>query len=398
VARSVARERNERLFLAGGVVRDLLLGRPVRDVDLVVEGDAPAFARRLAARLAATARVHARFSTATLALPDGETLDVAATRRETYARPGALPDVAAGAPIEDDLARRDFTINALALEVGSKTRLLDPLGGRDDLARGLVRALHEASFRDDPTRALRAVRYANRLGFRLEPATRRWIADSTKAGALDRISADRLRRELRLILEEPRRSTAVRCLQKMGIAAAIHPALGRPAAPARLRRTEALVARTGSAASWRCYLFAWMADASAVEAAGVAQRLGMSGAQQRRLLAWPGDVARLPAGLAGRARSEVRRAARDLRLDEILAIASGLGAADARALLAAAPGSRGPRLSIRGGDLLAAGVPAGPALGRALQLTLAALEDGRVDPSPSAELAFALRAARQENA
>lgn len=389
-------ERGERLFLAGGVVRDLLLGRPIRDVDLVVEGDGPAFARALATQLGVGARVHDRFATATLTLPGASSLDVAATRRERYARPGDLPEVAVGAPIEEDLARRDFTINALALELGSKTRLLDPLGGRKDLARGLVRALHEGSFRDDPCRALRAVRYANRLAFRLEPATRQWLAAAMAAGALQVLSADRLRRELRLILEEPLRAAAVQRLQAVGAAGAIHPALApKPPALTRLRRTETLARREGSSATWLCYLLGWMADASEAQAAGVAKRLGMSGSEGRRMLAWPGTVARFPAGLAQQAPSALRLSLRGLSCDEIVALASGLGAADSRALLTAAPESPGPALSIRGADLLAAGVPAGPAIGRALERTLAALRDGSIEPS--AELAFALRVARRGN-
>src|SRR5215471_8285090 len=133
VARTVAREGGERLFLAGGVVRDLLLGREVRDVDLVVEGDALAFARRLAERLGAMLRTHERFATATLERRGGHRLDVAATRRERYVRSGALPDVMPGVPIEQDLGRRDFSINALALELARRPRLLDPFAGRDDL-------------------------------------------------------------------------------------------------------------------------------------------------------------------------------------------------------------------------------------------------------------------------
>src|SRR5262245_7312968 len=102
-ARALARQRGERLYLAGGVVRDLLLGRTVRDVDLVVAGDAAAFSHALGKTMGASHRVHGRFGTATLELPSGERIDVAAARRESYARPGALPDVVVGAPIEEDL-------------------------------------------------------------------------------------------------------------------------------------------------------------------------------------------------------------------------------------------------------------------------------------------------------
>jgi tRNA nucleotidyltransferase (CCA-adding enzyme) len=336
VARTVAGEVGERLFLAGGVVRDLLLGRSVRDVDLVVEGDAIAFARRLADRLGATRREHGRFATATLELAEGRRLDVAATRRERYARSGALPDVATGVPIEEDLSRRDFSINAMALALAKPPRLLDPLGGRDDLRRGIVRVLHDRSFADDPTRIFRAIRYATRLGFRLAPTTRRALGEAVADGALERISADRLRREIRLILEEPDRARAVDRMRRLGVAVAVRPILARPGAVARLRRAE-------KSADWLCYLRAWMGDAADVDIDGVASRLGLSRADRRRLRA------------AGRGPEE---------------------------------------LSVRGADLVAAGVPSGPVIGRALARTRAALEQGRLDPRDA--LAFALRTARGE--
>ncbi|HVQ54139.1 MAG TPA: polya polymerase, partial [Thermoanaerobaculia bacterium] len=202
-------------------MRDLDLGRPVRDVDLVVEGGGIEFARELSARLEAAVREHGRFGTATLTLGTGEKIDVASTRRETYAHPGALPEVTAGASIEEDLARRDFTINAMALGLWPPRRRIDPFGGRQDLARGIVRALHARSFLDDPTRGFRAVRYANRLGFRIHPATRREIAAAPALRALGRVSGDRLRREIRLIFEEPRRGRATAQLGALGLARAV---------------------------------------------------------------------------------------------------------------------------------------------------------------------------------
>ena len=148
-------------------MRDLLLGRPVVDLDLSVEGDVADFATRLAGTLSAKRKVHARFATATLTLPSGERLDISGARHEHYEWPGALPRVRPGASIEEDLVRRDFTINALALEVAPGRRLVDPFGGRRDLEAGAIRFLHPGSAIDDPTRAYRAVRYANRLGFRI---------------------------------------------------------------------------------------------------------------------------------------------------------------------------------------------------------------------------------------
>lgn len=371
-------------------MRDLLLGRRVRDLDLVVTGDATRFARALAARLGATVRAHDRFSTATLTLPTGEIVDIAAARTERYAAPGALPTVASGATIAEDLARRDFSIHALALELGGGRRLVDPLGGATDLARRLVRTLHPRSFRDDPTRGFRAVRYAHRLGFRLAPATRRELAAALRGGALDTISGDRLRRELRLLFGEPDRAGALARLEAAGIDGAIDPALRRrPGARGRLRRLERKTARPAPA-SWETYLLAWLGPSSDAEAASTAARLSLAGGEARTVRGWPAVLATLAAAAKGPV-AALRRALRDAGPDAAVAAEASLPPREARAIRALR-GSPEPRLSIRGADLRAAGVPSGPAIGRALARTLAALEEGRVDRS--GELAFALRAAR----
>ena len=309
-------------------------------MDLVVEGDALAFSRRLAERLGAMLRTHERFATATLERRGGHRLDVAATRRERYVRSGALPDVMPGVPIEQDLGRRDFSINALALELARRPRLLDPFAGCDDLRGGLVRILHAESFLDDPTRILRAVRYAARLGFRLAPSTRARLVAALEAGALDRISPDRLRRELRLILEEPGRAEGVALLRRLGVDTAVHPALARPGAAARIRHAGA------GAPGWLCYLRAWMGDAADDQIDAVASRLGLSRAERRALLGPPRGT-------------------------------TAIGA-------------------LRGADLIAAGVPPGPAIGRALARTRDAIDAGRLDAQDA--LAFALRAAREGDA
>jgi tRNA nucleotidyltransferase (CCA-adding enzyme) len=380
-ARQLARERGIPLYLAGGVVRDLFLDRPTRDLDLVVEGDGIEFARAIAARLGASIREHPRFGTAALEVPGGAALDVAATRRETYPHPGALPAVVAGASIEEDLARRDFTVNAMAFELEPGRRRIDPFGGAADLARGVIRQLHARCFFDDPTRALRAVRYANRLGFRIHPETRRAIAAALAQGALGRISGDRLRREMRLIFEEPRRARAIATLGALGVAGAIEPALGagRKAA-ARAARAEALSGCVAGQTTWLCYLLAWMWQAGEREVERVADRLALSGPEGRVLRRWPETAARLADGALAKGTSN----------DELVAAASALPARQRRALLAGAA-ARGVRLAIRGADLVAAGVPAGPAVGAALSRTLAARQDGRIRADD--ELAFALAAA-----
>ncbi len=150
------------VYVVGGPVRDILIGMPVKDLDFVVEGDGPALAGWLAGELGGEVRTHPRFGTSTLVMAHGR-VDIVTARRETYPQPAVLPHVSPGS-IGDDLARRDFTINALAIPLGqTKPKIIDPQGGIQDLRSGLVRILHAKSFEDDPTRIMRAVRCERRL-------------------------------------------------------------------------------------------------------------------------------------------------------------------------------------------------------------------------------------------
>ena len=166
--RSEAERLDAPLYLVGGPVRDLLLRRPSTDLDLVAEGNVEVLARRVAEAVGSKALLHRRFGTATVK-SNGVRLDLATARKEVYARPGALPSVTTGT-IEEDLQRRDFTMNAMALGLSGRHvgRLLDPAGGFADLTQGVVRILHKRSFEDDATRIFRAIRYEQRLGFRLD--------------------------------------------------------------------------------------------------------------------------------------------------------------------------------------------------------------------------------------
>ena len=211
-------------WLVGGAVRDLLLGLPARDLDVALEGTAEAAERTTAALSAEegwSCRVrHAAFGTATLVGPDGTRVDVAVTREETYPRPGALPVVSPGVPIVRDLARRDFTIHAMAFSLGPagvQGPLLDPFGGRADLDRKSVRLLHGGSLADDPTRVFRAARYAARLGYELEPGFAPAMDRAVVSEAFARISGERLRRALDELLLEQNRSVAIGILVKLGV-------------------------------------------------------------------------------------------------------------------------------------------------------------------------------------
>ena len=214
------------LYLVGGPVRDLLLGRPMVDLDLVVEGDASTLAFEVAKELGGEVISYHRFGTASVKI-DQQRLDIATARHETYPRAGALPSVTPSS-IEEDLKRRDFTINAIAITLsGPKLyRLLDPTGGRLDLERRLLRVLHDGSFRDDATRILRAARFEQRLSFRLESKTHQLLLRAVEEGMLTTVSADRLRRETELILREERPDLILARAGELGLMSGLHNPLG----------------------------------------------------------------------------------------------------------------------------------------------------------------------------
>ena len=205
----------QRVYLVGGVVRDLLLGYPNFDLDLVVEGDAVKLAQKVAEISQAKLLAHHRFGTAKLKY-ENFTLDLATARKETYAKPGALPTVKPGT-LKDDLIRRDFSINAMAISLAANDygELVDPYQGKNDLEHCLIRILHPGSFSDDATRILRGVRYEQRLGFELETQTAELLKRDIPM--LDTISGDRIRHELELIFREKQPEFAVKRLAELGV-------------------------------------------------------------------------------------------------------------------------------------------------------------------------------------
>ncbi len=219
-AASHAAAHDAQAWLVGGPVRDLLLGRPVTDLDIVIEGPAPAVAAALASAVQGRLIVHAAFGTATVQHPSGLSLDLVTARRESYPHPAALP-VVAPADLAADLARRDFTINtlALSLDAGSWAELRDPHAGQADLAAAVIRVLHPQSFQDDPTRILRAARFAARLGYTVEPGTTALIPAARPA--LAQTTPARLLHELRLLIREPQPAAALGWLGAWDVAAAL---------------------------------------------------------------------------------------------------------------------------------------------------------------------------------
>src|SRR4051794_2756834 len=348
-------------WVVGGAVRDALLGGAPREIDLVVEGDPEPVARALGEVIA----VHERFGTWDVA--DGDCLfDVVRSRAESYAAPGALPDVRPGT-LDDDLARRDFTVNALALGPGGELR--GAPGALEDLRARRLRVLHPESFRDDPTRLWRLVRYAVRLGFAPEPETDRLAVEAVREGALATVSGDRLGAELRLALVEPAPLAVLHAARNLGLAPDLHlePGLVRDALsvlPPGARADLPLLGAVLPDPAWP-------------------QPYGFT-APELRILQRCAAIEPLHAARA----SEVVARLRGEPV-EAVAVAGARGdLATARRYLAE---WRLVGLEIDGTDLLAAGVAEGPEIGRRLQATLARRLDGELPAGRQAELDAALR-------
>lgn len=346
-------------WVVGGVVRDLLRGAAAPpDVDVAIDGELEPLLARLAGEPGVEFEAsHVRFGTATVRI-GATNLDLSQTRTETYAEPGALPSVAP-APIDADLARRDFTINAIAVPLSGADGPLDPFGGAADLAAGTLRVLHDGSFADDPTRAIRAARYAARLGLEPDPRTRELLA-STDLGT---VSADRRAAELARLAAEPEAAAGFRLLVEWGVLELGGEALGLIDA---VDRTAAAVPWSDDPAS--------RSEAIGIVAAGGEQlrsALTLAGAEPAR----PSAAVRLA---AGRTRGEL--------------------------LVAAAAGGRWlndyverwsrVRLRITGDELIAAGIPEGPAVGAGLRGALECKLDGGLDGGREAELELAVEIAR----
>ncbi|MDP6717664.1 MAG: hypothetical protein QGF59_03375, partial [Pirellulaceae bacterium] len=211
---SACRELDCHAYIVGGTVRDAILGLPAADLDVAVVSPTVDILERVAAIMGATVVMVSQFGTAKLEI-EGSTLDLVIARSERYSFPGALPDVKTGS-LDDDLARRDFTINSMAasLDADAWGDIIDPHGGQLDLEQRLVRTLHEQSFTDDATRILRAARYASRFGFRLEAGTARQLQRSV--GFLESISPERLKQELERVFDEPMVTGAMKLLSTWG--------------------------------------------------------------------------------------------------------------------------------------------------------------------------------------
>jgi tRNA nucleotidyltransferase (CCA-adding enzyme) len=362
--------------IVGGAVRDLLLGGTPEDLDLVIEGDAVEAARRLADALGGLVTVHDRFGTATVDA-GGHVYDLATARAETYARPGALPDVRPGT-LEEDLLRRDFTVNAIAVRLDG--RAVAAPHAYEDLDARVLRVMHERSFVDDPTRLLRLVRYATRLGFAVEPGTAVLASDAIAGGALATVTPTRVGNELRLLLHEPSALDALAWVAEWPLLACM--ALDRALA----ERALALLPDDGRT---DLLLLACACRRAAPGALG--DRLDALGfvARERDVVMACAQAEGIEGELTRAARpSEIAAAVRGAPV-EAVALAGALGASEAARLWIKE--LRHVSLEIDGDDLIAAGVPQGEALGRGLAAALRSRLDGAA-LDRDAQLAAALAA------
>jgi tRNA nucleotidyltransferase (CCA-adding enzyme) len=398
----------EDVELIGGATRDLLLARSPRELDVVVDGDAASFAAELAATLPGPGEgeaerrlqttVHERFGTALVSFQGGR-IDVAARRSESYSAPGALPEVRAGTP-DEDLARRDFTVNAIAVALGG------PRAGSvraapyafEDLASERLRVLHERSFLDDPTRLLRLARYGARLGFEPEPRTGELAAEALAGRALASVSGARVGSELRLALQEVDAIAALAALEELGVLRALPLGLDFDRALAR----RALELLPGDARAdlelLACLLLGAVARAGEAPLLALLGELEFVAADRDRAIAAATLAPALLERLEGlESPSQLREALHRATL-EAVTLAGALGEAQRRPGAAAAARRwlselRHVRLRISGDDLLAAGIPTGPEIGQRLEAALDLRLDGKLDDTPDAQLRAALEAA-----
>ncbi len=377
------------LWLVGGPVRDALLGRPVLDLDLTSEAPATELGPRLAGRLDGTCGARTAFGTVKLRL-DGRTLDLATARSEVYPYPASLPVIVAGAAMPDDLARRDFGINAMAASLHPRRfgELLDTQGGGADLDVGVVRTLHRASFRDDPTRMFRAARYVSRLGFRMDAATRRQLRRNLRH--VDALSAARVRREVERLLTEQDAARALLTAIRLGVLPAVEAGIAAPEVRAVLRRAD------GRGLRGLALLGALTYPLPAERADAFRERIGATKRQSQVVRA----VVRLR-----EAEPRLAAAERPSRVSRIVGVAPREAVEAASIAAASAPARRNlaryldvsrRRSPLDGHDLLALGVPPGPAVGGMLTTLRNAVLDGAVRTRAQAQRFVRERLAAQQ--
>lgn len=297
---TLAEENGLNVYLVGGFVRDLIMNHRNLDIDLVVEGNGIFFARRLVKKLAGRLTYHEKFGTAVVTLPDDFRIDVASARTEFYGYPAALPQVEFGT-VRQDLFRRDFTINAMAISLNTSHfgELLDYFGGLDDIEQGRIRVLHELSFIDDPTRIFRAVRFEQRYGFKMSDDTEKLARKAVDLKLIKELTGVRVRDELILILSEPQPWQVLKRLQELGVLEVLHPKLKIDAdSEALFREIGNILPRVRrqikvSVKPWLVYLIALVKDLTAEEIPRLASSMRIRAEDRRVLLKAVKDTPRI---------------------------------------------------------------------------------------------------------
>jgi tRNA nucleotidyltransferase (CCA-adding enzyme) len=363
-------------FVVGGIVRDTILGKKNLDLDIVVEGEAIKLGHKLAKELGAAIVVHKKFGTCTLYTKERLKIDLATARREVYEKPAALP-VVEFSSLKDDLVRRDFTINAMAVSINKESfgQLIDFFGGERDLARGRIRVLHDGSFLDDPTRIFRAVRFESRFSFTIDRRTEELILSALDASMFEKVEPQRIRDELILILKEPEPLKAVRRMAQLDELRFVHPDLKLDSDLERLslRAREAIASYEASRSrkrpldAWIIYLMALFDDLSYNTVSSICSRFVFRGSDSLRILSYKGRADGVLRSLESKAAMSPSRVYRFL---EPFAFEVTVLMMAKASLTASRPGSKlaisrikdffgkynGARSAIRGDDIKAMGL------------------------------------------
>jgi tRNA nucleotidyltransferase (CCA-adding enzyme) len=404
VLRAIGRLANRhgyRAFVVGGFVRDILLNVRNLDIDIVVEGDAIAFGRRLARLYKGSLVAYEKFGTATV-VTDKFKIDLATARKESYAKPAALPTVEFSS-IKDDLERRDFTINAMAASVnkGSFGRLIDFFGGEKDLENGVIRVLHDASFIDDPTRIFRAVRFEQRLGFRLDAYTENLIKHAVHEGMFSRTQNQRIRDELMRIFREEEPMRAISRMKELHELRFIHRKITLPKEMGVVfRRIKALFGRYAAGgisekeADLRVvYLMAFFHNLNSEEMRSVCERFVFRRSERVKLVSGKKNWKKTLKALSGRRLrpSAIFRALKPLSLEEILFIGAMAKKKSARSGIERFLREyRKTKIRISGNDLKKLGIKPGPVYSKLLTKVLYKKLDGEIKTKKE-ELGFVKR-------
>jgi tRNA nucleotidyltransferase (CCA-adding enzyme) len=373
-AAGAASEQGGRAYLVGGPVRDTLLGLAYSDVDLMSIESAEAVAKAVARATGGRIRSFPQFLTFKIVVSGHPAVDVTTARSETYRKPGSLPSVSHGS-VRDDLFRRDFTVNAMALDLHDGN-VIDPFDGRKDLQARVLRILHDRSFIDDPTRILRGLRLSARLDLKFEPHTRALLDDAIRADALAWVSRERLWRELFLALEEPDPGAAVCAIADAGALARL---TGLSRCSDQLRGLLSHLARWS-----KLHPIDLRAAAAAALLRGDPERAdehlagtGFSSIQRRNIASIVASLQSWAESLERDQRPREQFASLRALTPEALAMLAGMGKRQQSAV-EAFTACQATKLGFRGGDL---GVPPGPHIARAIEETREALYLRELTPS-----------------